>query len=250
VSYDLEQFGISEMLRCGREVREAAKGAERMETAAAAISRYFYDAFRDAAGAHQCALVRFYKTHPYASLEPELQRFADRLLGGPPADRALRCLTLLGTIGDEDAWCDRRRSRGHRAIPLASEEMIEQAPMIAQLFRQFGLDVREVVRPGAPAVHAQSGRSFNVFHVERALGSPYIPAQDAFVVPYGVRSVVGFGGALRSGELFAVILFARATISSAVSERFRNIALDVKYALFNLGNDDVFEDAAAASTRR
>ena len=239
--YDLERFGISEMLRCGREVREAASGAERMETAATAIVRYFHGVFRAPGdGERQCVLARFYKTHPYASLEPDLQRFADRALGGRPTDREMRCLTLLGTAGEEDAWCDRRRSRGHRAIPLVSEEMIEQAPMIAQLLRQFGLDVREVARPGAPAVHATTGQSFNVFHVEQALGSPYIPAQDGFVVPYGVRSVVGFGGALRSGELFAVILFSRAPIAAGVAERFRNIALDVKYALFNRGNEAVF----------
>jgi hypothetical protein len=239
------------MLRCGREVREAAKGAERVESAAAAIARYFYEAFRSADdGTRQCVLVRFYKTHAYDALEPELQRFVDGLLGGPPGDRALRCLTLLATVGEEPEWNDRHRSRGHRAIPLASEEMVEHAPMIAQLLRQFGLDVREVLRPGVPAVHVQTGRSFNVFHVENALGSPYIPAQDDFVVPYGVRSVVGYGGALRSGELFAVILFARARITADIAERFRNIALDVKYTLFNLGNDAVFgavDDGAAGA---
>lgn len=251
MSFDLRQFGISEMLRCGREVRAAAAAGDGcMELAASAVVRYLYDAFRSPEdGTRQCVLVRFYKTHPYDLLEPDLQRFADGLLGAPPRDPGIKCLTLLATVGDEPDWCDRHRSRGHRAIPLASEELVEQAPMIAQLFRGFGLDVRQVVRPGAPLIHATGSRSFDVFHVAEALGSPHIPAQAGFVAPYDVRSVVGFGGALRSGELFAVILFARVPIPAHAAERFRNIALDVKYALFNIGNDAVFLESGGAAPR-
>lgn len=251
MSFDLRQFGISEMLRCGREVRAAAAAGDGcMELAAGAVVRYLYDAFRSAEdGTRQCVLARFYKTHPYDLLEPDLQRFADALLGAPPRDPGIKCLTLLATVGDEPDWCDRHRSRGHRAIPLASEELVEQTPMIAQLFRGFGLDVRQVVRPGAPLLHATGSRSFDVFHVAEALGSPHIPAQSGFVEPYGVRSVVGFGGALRSGELFAVILFARVPIPTHAAERFRNIALDVKYALFNIGNDAVFLESGGAAPR-
>jgi hypothetical protein len=249
VSFDLRQFGISEMLRCGREVRAAAAAGDGcMELAASAVVRYLYDAFRSAEedNTRQCVLVRFYKTHPYGLLEPDLQHFADALLGAPPRDPGIECLTLLATVGDEPEWCDRHRSRGHRAIPLASEELVEEAPMIAQLFRGFGIDVRQVVRPGAPLLQATGSRSFDVFHVAEALGSPHIPAQAGFVEPYGVRSVVGFGGALRSGELFAVILFARVPIAAQTADRFRNIALDVKYALFNIGNDAVFLASGAA----
>ena len=57
------------------------------------------------------------------------------------------CLALLATAGDEPDWNDRDRSRGHRAIPLASERMVEELPMIAQLIRQLGLDVGSVLRP-------------------------------------------------------------------------------------------------------
>ena len=71
-----------------------------------------------------------------------------------------------------------------------------------------------------------------MFHVEEARGSPHIPAQRDFVLRYGITSVVGFGGLLRSGELFAVILFLRARIPAASAARFRTIALDVRSALY------------------
>jgi hypothetical protein len=117
--------------------------------------------------------------------------------------------------------------------------MVEQAPMVAQLVRQFGLDLDDIVSPSPEFVREMSGRSYGVFHVEDAVGSPFIPAQD-FVERYGIRSVVGFGGSLRNADIFATIMFSRVEISAEVAERFRTIALDVKSALFNFEDDDVF----------
>ena len=222
-----------------------------MEDAARRICRCLYEEFgaiSTAAGADtligggDCALVRLYKTHPYSRLPPSLRRFADKGLGGAPAPPGLRCLTLLGTAGDEPEWNDRDTSRGHRAIPLPSPRIVEQAPMIAQLIRQFGLDLADVVSPSPEFLRELSGRSYGVFHVEEAVGSPFIPAQEEFVERYGIRSVVGFGGALRSGDIFAVVLFSRVVISREVAERFRTIALDVKSALFNFEEKQVFAD--------
>lgn len=251
MSTALKSFGLTEMLRCSAALRNAATGARSMEDAARRICRYLYNEFgtmSSAAGASErigggdCALVRLYKTHPYAQLEPSLRRFADKALGAEKATPAMRCLTLLATAGDEPEWNDRNTSRGHRAIPLPSPRIVEQAPMVAQLIRQFGLDLADVVSPSADFVREMAGRSYGVFHVEDAAGSPFIPAQD-FVLRYGLRSVIGFGGALRSGEIFATLMFSRVEITSEVAERFRTIALDVKSALFNFEEDQTFERA-------
>ena len=249
----LKSFGLTEMLRCSVALRQAAAGSSSMEDAARRICRYFYDEFGEmstAAGADEligggdCALVRLYKTHSYARLPPSLRRFADKALGGATVPPGLRCLTLLGTAGDEPEWNDRDTSRGHRAIPLPSSKIVEQAPMIAQLVRQFGLDLADVVSPSPEFVREMSGRSYGVFHVEDAVGSPFIPAQAEFVERYGIRSVVGFGGALRSGDIFAVVLFSRVSLSPDIAERFRTIALDVKGSLFNFEENEVFSARA------
>ena len=70
-------------------------------------------------------------------------------------------------------------------------------------------------------------------------------AQDEFVVPYGVTSVLGFGGLLRSGELFAVILFSRAPIPEASALRFRAIALDVRSALYAVNEANTWAERPA-----
>ena len=241
--FDLTNFGLAEMLQCGRGMRSAAKGARTMQAVATAITGFLREECIDpATGERTCALVRFYKTHPYASLPSEDRAFALRLLAGAKPAPGLRCLSLLATAGDEPAWNDRRRSRGHRAIPLASVQMVEGAPMIAALIRQFGLTIDSVVsspRPSEPL----AGKSYNVFHVPDARSSDAIPAQEEFVIPYGVRSALGFGGVLRSGDLFTVIMFTKTPVGEDTASRFRNLALEVKTLLFNCDPEAVFDKA-------
>ena len=64
-----------------------------------------------------------------------------------------------------------------------------------------------------------------------AVGSPYIPAQDDFVIPNGIKSVLGFGGVLSSGELFVVIMFSKTSIPSQTAEIFNKLAPGVKQAV-------------------
>ena len=244
---DLTKFGLTEMLRCSTELRRATKEAATMEEAAQRVCRVLYDELITSEGSKACAMVRCYKTHAFGKLEPELKTFARAVQQGSAIGPTIRCLTLLGTVGDDPAWNSRRTSAGHQAIPLPSAEIIEKAPMIAQLIRQFGLELSEVVQPASDLVRGVTGKTYGVFHVPDAVGSPYIPAQKDFVLKFGIRSVVGFGGSLPSGDLFAVILFARVPISSETADRFRNLALDVKSGFFPFRDGEIFASEAAAA---
>lgn len=240
-SFDLARFSLGDMLACGRDLRARLDGAQSMEQAAQLAVRYLYESCRDPrTGDRACALVRFYKTHPYGSLERSEQIFARGLLGKQPVTNDMRCLTLLASTGDEVAWCSRHTSTAHRAVPLASPSMVEQAPMIAALLRDFGVEIAEVVRPDPSLVKDRAGKSYGVFHVERALGSPHIPAQAQFVEPWRIASVVGFGGPLQTGDLFAVIMFSRVPIPRESAERFKSVALEVKAAVFKFQPHETF----------
>ena len=232
---DVSDITIGAMLRAGVAIRRTLRGSKTIEDAAFATVRYLYEQCADAAsGERNCALVRFYKTHRYDDLEEQQQRFADTLLGGLTHDPGMRCLTLIATAGDAPEWNDRRRSKAHQAIPLPSAEIVRKAPMITRLIESLGLDIEAVVSGNMPASRGPEARTYDVFHVEDAVGSPHIPAQREFVLPFGIKSVVGFGGLLRSGELFAVILFSRVKIPATSAARFRAIALDVRSALYLL----------------
>ena len=229
---DVTDFTVGAMLRAGIAIRRAVRTAETLEDAADIITRYLYDHCVTGTGQRSCALVRFYKTHRYGELEPELQQFAETQLDNAPAAPDMRCLTLLGTAGDEPDWNSRHASKAHRTIALPSADSVRAAPMIIRLLEELGVDIESLMSSAEPRVRGSDPRTYDVFHVERALGNPHIPAQREFVERYAIESVVGFGGLLRSGELFAVILFSRDTIPGRSAARFRTIALDVRSSLF------------------
>jgi hypothetical protein len=244
-SLDLADFTVGAMLRAGVAIRRLLRGSESLEAAAELLTRYLYDqCIVGASSERACALVRFYKTHAYGKLEPALREFARAQLGGSEPNDTLRCLTLIATSGDEAAWNSRHKSRGHQAIPLPTADAVRAAPMVMRLIEDLGLDIDAIIsgsstRP-APARSADA-RSYDVFHVEDARGSPHIPAQSTFVIPHRIASVVGFGGLLRSGEMFAVVLFSRVRIPARSAARFRTIALDVRSSLFNFDEGSTFK---------
>lgn len=242
MTFDLTRLSVADTLLCSTRLRIAVEQATSAEFIGRQACSYLYDAFGDSHGERAVRLVRMYVTHPYAKLPVEDQQFARNLLNGPVARWPfLKCLTLLATRGDEDSWNDRKASRGHRAIPLPTTAILEQAPMIAQLFLQMGVELSTVLKPDPALITDLTRKTYNVFHVPRANGSPYIPAQDEFVRRYGIESVVGFGGALPWGEHFAVVLFARVPITAATAARFKSFALDIKARLLKSTVDDVFD---------
>lgn len=240
---DLTSFTVGAMLRVGIAMRSIVRGAESLEAAADLVVRYLYDHCMDEnTGERNCALVRFYKTHRYDALEHEQQTFAAQMLGERSPEPDMRCLAMLATAGDEPDWNSRRASRGHQAIPLPSADIVRQAPMIARLIEDMGLEIEAVVSGTSPTSRGTESRTYDVFHVEHAAGSPHIPAQSEFVLRFGIASVVGFGGLLRSGEMYVVILFSRVVIPKASAARFRTIALDIRSALYSVDESRTWAD--------
>jgi hypothetical protein len=242
MAFSLHDFGLHDMLRCGLDLRRTLQGAATLEEGARRVTRFFFDSAVGAeSGERECALVRFYKTHAFGALEPELREFARARMGGREPWSDMRCLVLLASAGDEPAWNSRRLSRGHQAIPLPSVQIVEQAPMIAELVREMGLDLEDVVAPRPQLVRGSEDRTYNVFHVPEAEGSPFIPAQADFVRPFGIRSVLGFGGLMLNGEMYAVVLFTRVAVPAESADRFRNIALDLRIAVSAFADGDTFD---------
>lgn len=238
---NLSAFGLPERLRCSAGVRAACESAKSVEEAAQSLCEFFYDELVDAHGGRGCALVRFYVTQPLGRLPRELKEFARSVAGELPIGEENRCLTLLGTVGDKPEWNSRFQSRDHQAIPLLSAELVEKAPMISQLLKAFGLSPKDVVGNLGPIVPDLGGKSYGVFHVRDAATSPYIPAQINFVKPHEIKSVVGCGSALASGELFALVVFTKVPVTAEAAERFRPLALDAKASLLRFSTDEIFE---------
>ena len=238
--FKLRQISESDLESCGQSLRRSSESVASMEGCADKVVSDLYGSLvHDRYHAKACALVRFYKTHAYAGLDDESRNFAKKLLGGTPDKDDMRCLMLLSTIGENPAWNDRRNSVGHRAIPLPNEAFMERIPMIWRMVSQLGINTRQILRPDPVEV----AETYDVFHVDEAVGSPYIPAQEEFVVPYGVRSVLGFGGLMSSGDLFVIILFSKVHVSLSVAGRFSALALDVRAAVEHFVDGPIYAES-------
>jgi hypothetical protein len=202
-----------------------------MESAAEKTATLLFNSFADPeSGKPQCALARVFKTHPYAHLDDDLQTYVRRTTPDQTFAAGTPCLTLLGTAGLQPGWNSRHLSASHRAIALPSLEVFERAPMISNLFQQLGCELEAVINPRTE-IMLMNQRSFNVFFVGDARGSDLIPSQSNFVEPYGIRSVVGFGGWLNHGEVFAAVLFFQVTIDREVASLFSRLSLALRALL-------------------
>lgn len=241
--YLLSNFGFREMMECRGRIRDLfADDPPTLEHVGERAVEFFRNELVDETGAPACALVRLFKTHPYRDLPEELQTAVHTASPESATVPDLRCLTLIATRGDEPEWNSRHTSRGHRVIPLLSVEMVQQAPMIAQLITQLGIPIANVVRPSRALLLDQDQTSHNVFYVPRASGSPHIVAQKEFVARYAIQSVLGFGGVVASGDLFAVIMFTRVPVPPDVADQFRVVGLNLKIALLPFARKKLFRD--------
>ena len=199
---DLGHLRFADTVELGQAVRSLGAGLHSQQEAAQRLVEYLYASFRDAAtGEPHTGLVRCFKTQPLGSL--------------PPAQRAAAAASLPEqdlpeTPALPDSAGHARRTRGvepaqHLRWPqghtLPDTAMVERAPMIAALFSQMGVDIDVLVAPPRENFVLEQGTSsYNVFHVEDARGSALIPAQQTFVIPHGIRSVVGMGGRMPIGR--------------------------------------------------
>ncbi|MCU0526686.1 MAG: hypothetical protein MUF72_17890 [Elainella sp. Prado103] len=239
--YDLTRFNDDDMYNCALDLRNLDKASQNIEDIANRIVRYLYENLIDSqTDQSACALVRFFMTCPFMELSSDLQSAARNLVKGRNIASTTKCLTLMATAGDQPEWNFRQQSTGHQSIPLLDRDFINRAPMISQLIHQFGLDVSALLEPDPALLVDLEQTTFNVFYVPQAPGSMHIPAQQDFVIPYKIQSVLGFGGMLPSGNLFAIILFSKSPISPQVAELFKWISAYVRISVASLDKRAVF----------
>ncbi len=116
--------------------------------------------------------------------------------------------------------------------------------MISELFSRFNVRLEDISND-SPAIAANAPRVFDLFRVDDARGNASVPDQEEFVVRYGIRSVIGFGGTCRHGDLFVIMIFSKCELGDEFARKLRTLALDVVTSVFRFGNDAIFEGSSA-----
>lgn len=136
-----------------------------------------------------------------------------------------RSLVLAAVRGIEPALDDFERA-DHRVLPLSDPEALARTPLWAQLAAELALLTPPASAP-APRDFSAGATSF----VAEAIGSSLLPDQREFVLRYGVRAVVGCGGALPGGAGFALAIFARVPLTAESAAGFGSLGVHAGLAL-------------------
>ncbi|MFP4268641.1 MAG: methyl-accepting chemotaxis protein [Spirochaetaceae bacterium] len=221
------EFGINSFaVELSTHLKEQTVGARSLEEAAGQLTPYLYRKFGECTELPSLVLVRIFTALPYDKLNPaDLRDMGSRI----PTD-AQRYLCLAGTTGREKEWNRREKSKNHRVIPLPdTAEELESIPMLAEMFKRMEVDYKKVLRP------SESSGAHNMVEgymlVEEAEGSPFIPAQEEFVRPYGIKSELGYGGFLPSGAVYACFLFFTAPLSRHEADKLKVISAAIQQIL-------------------
>jgi hypothetical protein len=201
-------------------------------------------------------LARVFVVLPLGRLPPDDRAFVADAAGGDPALLPQTpVLSLLGTAGHDPAWCDRRRSQGHRGIPLLYG-FVQTAPMLVKLLADLGFDLPSTGDGGSIVSRRMQGsanRAFFVADAQTALdaaGRPVISARD-FVTARRIRTVFGMGGPDPDGMLAVAIAFTTELLDRLVVDRFPSLIGNFKIKTMPLFVEGrIFEPDPDARGRR
>lgn len=220
-------------------ISERVLGCESIEEAAQRYMSILYEAFDDS-----IVLARFFATLPFDELPDQNKAFVLNLAKTVGITELIRdktlVLSLLGTRGAKADWDDRRMSKGHVGIPLASSDFIDKIPMMSRLLKQLGAGIDWIDTNDTELVAKTFESISGIFHVRDArtevdfLGRKIIAAQD-FVESESIKSVFGIGGGYMGTSLFfTVIIFLREFLEKEIAERFMLQANKFKAATLDL----------------
>lgn len=230
---------------------EKVQALECLEKAAQTYTHALFEAFRES-----IILARFFATIPYSELPEENQTFVTNLAQSAGIHHLIHpqtlVLSLLGTSGVKNEWNDRRLSKGHIGIPLASADFIDAIPMMSRLLKQLGLGLEWINSNDTELVLKTVGNLSGVFHVHNARTERdnqerlIIAAQD-FVQAENVETVFGIGGGyLGSSMFFTSIIFVREPIDRQIVERFLLQSNKFKTATMNLVSQNQIFDTSCS----
>lgn len=204
---DVTPADVGELLQQAAGIR----GHAAAEGAAQKFTEILYKRFEESV-----VLTRLFATVPMERLPFANQYFVNNLASSAGISELVHeetmVLSLLGTSGKLPEWNDRRGSKGHVGIPLASEKFVDSIPMISGLLKEIGLPLDWVDDWHTQIVcKGFLSQSTGMFYVEDAAGTEdeygrrIIAAQD-FVADHGVKSVFGFGSGFQGNSTLVVLV--------------------------------------------
>jgi hypothetical protein len=207
---NLSQCSPDNMRQFGHSILYNNQNLANLTEAANVCVKELYDNFRQPNGEPAFSLIRVFRTCRYDDLPPRLKQMAT-----PDFDR---WLALMATIGVEEDWCEVRKSKSNQLNSLGGQP----TPMFNAAFKQMGISLTPEDQQQS-LENEGSASSSRCFYVPDVPGNSKIPAQEHFVEPYGIQSVIGLGGQFSSDEAVLILCFAKVSITEQCADTFEGL---------------------------
>jgi len=241
--FNLATFNIDDLARCTKSVNKLGSDSETSADFASSLVTYLYDHFKNEAGKPACALIRFFQTMPYANIGKELQSIVDEELQQQQGDDLMTCMILRATRGHIAEWNSTRYSNQHRVIPMPNEKTISRVPMLSQLIRALGFRLTGAGNSVNSADASSKTNQQDVLLVADPGDNSIIPEQAGFVVPFGIKSALGLGSLLPSGNMFALLMFTNVDLPVEIRETLKSLLKVINLRLSQFDDNTLIEAA-------
>ncbi|MCR4292258.1 MAG: PAS domain S-box protein [Candidatus Kuenenia sp.] len=225
---NLGQLSATEIKRFSKNIKDKCSVHASMEESVLEATKLFYHSFVTGNGSSSFALVRIFKSCSYQELPDDVQSYIKNKATAESIASQSRYLTLLGTWGDLEAWCDRKKSGNHIAFPMDDPQLSHKYPMIAALLTQIGEHPFCEVNAGVDFLKNDQHKNYGLYYIEDAGDVTSIQDQTNFVNTHSIKSVLGFGGKFTSGNVYAIIIFSKELIRKNTAKSFLAINPVVK----------------------
>lgn len=231
----INELTLAKVFELSQFIKERCIGSSTLEETAQELMKIFYQTFITDSSNSAIVLARFFKSCSYCDLPDDIQGYIKQKEGRtiiPPQDKYL---TLMGTWGDLEEWRQREKSVNYKAFSLNDTDVLYKFPMLSAVFSQIGFKIPTETEPDKSIIVDKQDIDYGLFYIEGAKDNKLVPKQTEFVVPFEVKSTVGFGGHYVSTDVYAIIIFFRENVSLRIAKLF--LSLNPAIKLLTLHHD-------------
>jgi signal transduction histidine kinase len=226
---EINELTLAKVFDLSQLIKEECKDKSNLEEVAQKLMKTLCQTIVTDSGNSAIVLGRLFKSCSYSALTEDIQNYIKQRDGTNIIPPKGKYLTLLGTWGELEEWRYREKSKNYKAFSLNDKDVLYKFPMLSAVFNQIGYKIPTVKEPDKSIIVDRQDKEYGVFYVKHATESKFVPKQAEFVGPYGIKSVIGFGGHYANNNIYAIVLFLREYISKQIAKLFLSLNPAIKF---------------------
>jgi len=226
---DISELTLATVFDLSQTIKDKCKDKSNLQQVAQELMKTLCQAIVTDSDNSAIVLGRLFKSCSYSDLTEDIQNYIQQREETNAITPESKFLTLLGTWGKLEEWQHIEESKNYKAFSLNDKDVLYKFPMLSAVFKQIGYKIPTETEPDKSIIIDNQDKEYGVFYVKDSTGNKLVPKQAEFVMPYGVKSVIGFGGRYGNNNIYSIILFFGERISRQTAELFPSLNPAIKF---------------------